>query len=60
MTDVAGVAGRYNERNYWKLTINRKGYGSDLNAVPSAGVAQVGEKVSIELNVEAVQQTDDK
>ncbi|MEZ6080518.1 MAG: YceI family protein [Pirellulaceae bacterium] len=39
-----------------KLTINRKGYGMNFDAVLETGVALVGEEVSIEVNIEAVQQ----
>lgn len=43
-----------------KLTINRKDYGINFDAVLETGVALVGEEVSIEVNIEAVQQTDEK
>jgi polyisoprenoid-binding protein YceI len=41
-----------------KLTINRKGYGMNFDAVLETGVALVGEEVSIEVNIEAVQQAE--
>ncbi len=43
-----------------KLEINRKDYGINFDAVLESGVALVGEEVSIEVNIEAVQQTDEK
>ncbi|MCC7337425.1 MAG: polyisoprenoid-binding protein [Pirellulaceae bacterium] len=43
-----------------KLTINRKDYGMNFDAVLKTGVALVGEEVSIEVNIEAVQQSDGK
>jgi polyisoprenoid-binding protein YceI len=39
-----------------KLAINRKDYGINFNAVLETGVAMVGEEVSIEVNIEAIQQ----
>tara|TARA_R110002167_G_scaffold351968_1_gene564670 strand:+ start:554 stop:1048 length:495 start_codon:yes stop_codon:yes gene_type:complete len=43
-----------------KLEINRNGYGIKFNTVLETAVTLVGEEVSIEVNLEAVQQTDDK
>lgn len=42
-----------------KLTINRKDYGMNYDAVLETGVALVGEDVSIEVNIEAVKQIND-
>jgi polyisoprenoid-binding protein YceI len=43
-----------------RLVINRKDFGINFNAALETGVALVGEDVSIEVNIEAVQQKDAK
>jgi polyisoprenoid-binding protein YceI len=39
-----------------RITVKRKDYGINFNAVLESGVAMVGEEVAIEINMEAVQQ----
>ena len=39
-----------------KLVINRKDYGINFNAAIESGVAMVGEEVSIEVSIEAIQE----
>lgn len=42
-----------------ELVIKRKDYGINFNAMLESGVAMVGEEVSIEVNIEAIQQSEE-